>query len=218
MLSKRFSLLSGQFGLAALLTLSGGLQLGCGGDNPVVKGPDLFEPKPECAGAPIAPLGTGPKLVISKLQIGQPNEGLDLDGDGSIDNKLSGVANLAANAIDDSFKNYSVILPIEFFDLPSVMADTCVKFAIYLGEYALDIDNDGKKSAVKGGDCNDHDNTIGPGKPEIDGNFKDDNCNGQADETGAGPSTDTMDRDADGQTIADGDCDDTNSKINTNFI
>ena len=213
MLSKRFSLVSSQFGLAALLTLSTVGQLGCGGDNTVAKDPDLFEPKPECAGAPVVPLGTGPKLVISKLQIGQATEGLDLDGDGKIDNKLSGVANLAASAIDDSFKDYSVILPIEFFDLPSVIADTCVKFAIYLGEYALDVDIDGEKSAVKDGDCNDHDNMIAPGKPEVDGNFKDDNCNGQADEAIAGPSTDTMDRDGDGQAMAAGDCDDTNDKV-----
>ncbi len=213
MLSKRFSLLSGQFGLAALLTLSAGVQFGCGGNDPIDKGPDLFEPKPECAGAPVAPLGTGPKLVISKLQIGKATEGLDLDGDGAIDNKLSGVANLAASAIDDSFKAYSVILPIEFFDLPAVMADTCVKFAIYLGEYALDVDTDGKKSAVEKGDCNDHDNMIGPDKPEITANFKDDNCDGKADETTAGPSADIMDRDTDGQTMADGDCDDTDNKV-----
>ena len=213
MLSKRFSLLSSQLGLAALLTLSASGQLGCGGDDPVVKVPDLFEPKPECTGAAIIPLGTGPKLVISKLQIGRATEGLDLDGDGSIDNKLSGVANLAATAIEDSFKEYSVILPIEFFDLPTVMADTCVKFAIYLGEYALDVDTDGKKSAIKEGDCNDHDSMISPGKPEVAGNFKDDNCNGQADETIAGPSTDIMDRDADGQTMADGDCDDNDNKV-----
>jgi hypothetical protein len=212
MLSKRFSLLSGQFGLAALLSLSVA-QVGCGGTDPIDPGPDLFEPKPECTGAPVTPLGAGPKIVISKLQIGQPTEGLDLDGDGTIDNKLSGVANLAASAITDSFKNYSVILPMEFFDMPAVVADTCVKFAIYLGEYALDTDTDGEKSAVKDGDCNDHDNMIGRGKPEVAANFKDDNCDGRADEAGAVASTDTMDRDADGQTIADGDCDDTNNKI-----
>ena len=209
MLSKRFSLLSGQFGLAALLSLT----VACGGTDPIDPGPDLFEPKPECTGAPGAPLGTGAKVVISKLQIGQPTEGLDLDGDGTIDNKLSGVANLAAGSIVDSFKNYSVILPMEFFDLPSVVADTCVKFAIYLGEYALDTDTDGQKSAVKDGDCNDHDNMIGRGKAEVAGNFKDDNCDGRADEAGAVASTDTMDRDADGQTIADGDCDDTSDKV-----
>src|SRR6185295_18831695 len=44
--------------------------------------------------------------------------------------------------------------------------------------------------------------------------FKDDNCDGRADELSATmPSTDTMDRDGDGQSMAQGDCDDTNAMV-----
>ena len=183
----------------------------CGGEE---GGDELFTPKPECMGAAITPFtGTFPQ-VISKLAIGSAGDGFDLDGDGKADNKLGGVSSLAQSAIDDSFKNWSIVIPIELFDMPAVAMDSCVKFAVYLGAYTPDTDGDGKKSATSGGDCNDHDPNIHPGATEVVGNFKDDDCDGLADEDAQNtPSTDAMDRDHDGQTIAQGDCDDTNPDV-----
>src|SRR5207302_8305107 len=87
-------------------------------------------------------------------------------------------------------------------------------FAVYLGKYVTDSDGDGKKAYIDKGDCNDHDATISPGAAEIAGNFKDDDCDGKVDEDANGnASTDALDHDGDGQTIAQGDCDDTNAMI-----
>jgi hypothetical protein len=111
-------------------------------------------------------------------------------------------------------KNYEILIPMEFFDEPAIAADSCVKFAVYLGKYVTDTDGDMHKAYIDKGDCNDRDNTIYPGAPEIPGNFKDDDCDGKVDEDAAGnPSMDTMDHDGDGQSIAQGDCDDTNPMI-----
>jgi hypothetical protein len=180
---------------------------------------ELFVPKPECMGDAVVPyMGTNPQ-VISKLAIGSAGDGFDLDGDGKPDNKLGGVSSLAQSAIDDSFKNYSIVIPIELFNLPAVAADTCVKFAVYLGAVSVDSDNDGKKTGVAGGDCDDHDPTAAPGMPEIAGNFKDDDCDGKADEDTAGnPSTDTMDRDGDGYSMAQGDCNDNDASIHPGAV
>jgi hypothetical protein len=179
----------------------------CGGGGSEA---NLFEEKPECTGEPItAYAGTSPQ-VINKLGIGAAADGFDLDGDGKPDNKLAAVSSVAKSAIDDSLANYDIVIPIEFFDMPAAAKDTCVKFAIYLGDYVNDIDGDGKKPFIDKGDCNDNVGSIRPGNPEIPNNFRDDNCNGLADEDGQNnPSTDTMDRDGDGQSIAQGDCDDT---------
>src|ERR1041385_881474 len=98
----------------------------CGGDA----GEQLFTPKPECMGDSVTPYsGTFPQ-IISKLSIGSVEDGFDLDHDGKPDNKLAAVSSLAQSAIDDSFTNYSIVIPMEFFDIPQVQADTCVKNSI----------------------------------------------------------------------------------------
>lgn len=185
----------------------------CGGGSSKPKG--LFQPKPECKGASVVPyMGSFPQ-VISSLSIGTAADGFDLDGDGKPDNKLAAVSSLAMSAIQSSFDSYQIVIPMEFFDLPTVGKDDCVKFAVYYGSYDQDGDGDGKRPGVAGGDCNDKDPNIHPGAAEIAGNGKDDNCDGLADESGPGMpnTTDTMDRDGDGQTVAQGDCDDTNPMV-----
>lgn len=183
----------------------------CGGDDG--RG-ELFTPKPECMGAAVVPyMGSQPQ-VISKLAIGSVEDGFDLDGDGKPDNKLAAVSSLAQSSIDDSFKNYDILIPIEFFDFDAVAADSCVKFAIYLADYVTDTDDDGKKAFVDGGDCNDHVAAIRPGAAENVDDGIDNDCDGLADENDQNePSTKDVDADGDGQTIKDGDCDDTNNMI-----
>ena len=183
------------------------LVAGCGSD---AARKQLFTPKPECMGDSITPyMGTDP-VVINTLAIGSLMDGFDLDGDGKPDNKLSAVSSLAQSQIDNSIKNYEIVIPIEYFDMPSVAQDSCVKFAIYLGKFDLDGDGDGKRPGIESGDCNDHDANIKPGAPEVANNGKDDNCDGLADEQGPGMpnTTDTADVDGDGQSVAAGDCDD----------
>jgi len=178
------------------------------------KSHDLFQPKPECSGASVMPYLGNNLQVISKLAIGSKEDGFDLDGDGNPDNKLSAVSSIAQSAIDDSFKNYEIVIPIEMFDVDDPQSDSCVKFAVYLGAYVKDADGDGKKPLIHGGDCNDNDKNIFPGATEIVGNFKDDDCDGKADEDAQNnPSTDTMDRDHDGYSMAQGDCDDNNPMV-----
>ena len=204
---------------ASVLT-SGLVLAACGGSD---SGPtNLFPDKPECPGDPIAPLMGDDTMVISDIAIGTKTDGLDLDGDGQPDNALAGIGDFAKDAIAQSFASYDIVAPVELFDFPQVGADDCVKFAVYLGAYKMDTDGDGGQTANSSGDCNDHDGAIHKGAAEVAGNFKDDDCDGLADETdqpdGNGgtmtvPSADTMDRDQDGVTLADGDCDDTDPTV-----
>jgi hypothetical protein len=198
--------------------------VGCGGGegDDGTDWPPLFEPVPECAGASIVPYAGDHRVVISHLEIGDLEDGFDLDGerdpDGPMepDNKMSAVGNLAQDAIDGSFEDYSLMIPIEFFDLPSAAADTCVKFALYLGAYTTDADLDGKDTAKDGGDCNDHDMAINNDATEVVGDRIDNDCDGLADEdpTDNTPSSNNMDMDGDTYSLAEGDCDDTNAMIN----
>lgn len=187
----------------------------CGGDS---GGEELFTPKPECMGESITPYaGTFPQ-VISKLSIGSVEDGFDLDHDGKPDNKLAAVSSLAQSAIDDSFKNYDILIPIEYFDFASVAKDACVKFAIYLSDYVTDADGDGKDAYVDGGDCNDHDANIKPGVAEVPDDGIDNDCDGMADEDDQNAPCQTQpcmtdDADSDGVTVAAGDCDDHNADV-----
>jgi hypothetical protein len=189
------------------------LASGCGGDGG--GGDELFTPKPECMGAAITPFaGTFPQ-VISTLAIGSVEDGFDLDHDGKPDNKLAAVSSLAQSAIDDSFKAYDILIPIEFFDFPAVAKDECVKFALYLADYTVDKDADGKKAYVDEGDCNDNVAATRPGMPELAADGIDNDCDGLADENDQNQpnTTDTADADGDGQTVAAGDCDDHASTV-----
>ena len=195
----------------------------CGGSD--AREP-LFPERPECEGQGIAPLTGKHQMVISFLEVGSLDDGFDLDRDGEPDNKLAGVGTLAKGAIDDSFEEFDIVIPLEFFDAnDAVGEDECVKFAIYLGAYKQDLDGDSKETASDDGDCNDHDPAVNEDAVEVVGNFLDDDCDGIADEleetvNGDGgtmiietPSTDTADRDGDGSTLADGDCDDNNDTV-----
>jgi hypothetical protein len=182
------------------------LATACGGDDG--RG-ELFTPKPECTGDSVTAFAGSHPQVISKLAIGSVEDGFDLDGDGKPDNKLAAVSSLAQASIDDSFKNYDILIPMEFFDFDTVAPDQCVKFAIYLAEYVTDGDMDGKKAFVPGGDCNDYEPGSKPGATENPDDGFDNDCDGLADEDSQNvPSVKTNDDDGDGQTIAQGDCDD----------
>jgi hypothetical protein len=186
------------------------LALGCG-DDPLEP---LFQPKPECEGAPVVAHAGVTKNVISTLTIGSEADGFDLDGDGSPDNKLASAASIARTPIEEALRDYEVIIPIEYFDLDSATADSCVKFALYLGVYKQDGDGDGRDTAVAGGDCDDTNPNASPRLPEIPGNRIDDDCDGIADEVDDGngnqvPPDDDQDLDGDGVTLGEGDCDDT---------
>lgn len=185
----------------------------CGGDDPAGDDdlPDLFEPQPACEGDEIVPFAGQNQSVISFLEIGDLQDGLDLDGDGDPDNKLAAVGSVAREAIEDALTEYDLLIPLEFFDLDGGAADECVKFSLYLGIYKQDADADGADTAVEDGDCDDTSNA----RPaaEIAGNRIDDDCDGIADEVDDGmggqvPPEDTQDLDGDGVTLGDGDCDD----------
>jgi hypothetical protein len=92
----------------------------CGGDG----AGELFTPKPECTGDSVTAFAGSHPQVISQLAIGSVEDGFDLDGDGKPDNKLAAVSSLAQASIDDSFKNYDILIPMEFFDFDTVAADT----------------------------------------------------------------------------------------------
>lgn len=193
------------------ISLAFAAPLGCGGDS----SEPLFPERPECEGASIAPLSGKHQMLISFLEVGTVEDGFDLDRDGMPDNKLAGVGSLARPAIDDSFEQFDIVIPLEFFDVEdAVGADECIKFAIYLGQFKFDGDGDGEDTADDSGDCNDNNAEINKNVAEVPGNFKDDDCDGLADEDVDNvASTNTDDDDQDGVTIAAGDCDDTNPAV-----
>ena len=167
------------------------------------------------------------QVVISKLQLGGLKDGFDLNNEDcdndvttGIDNVLWVIGAIANPSLQDSMKQGEIAIPFEFFDLDDVTKDECLNYALYVGRFPLDTDEDGEKAGGStgkpGNDCNDNDKDIGPKKKEVAGNGVDDDCDGLADEdetvTPAKASTDATDADGDGQTIAAGDCDDRKGK------
>lgn len=195
------------------------LGLSCGGtdDTPPPK-VNPFAAKPECDGEKVAFRKGASAMVVSNLEVAAVSAGLDLDGDGKPDNKLGSVASLANPELEGTFKErHDVVIPMEFFGTTSGDSE-CTKFAMYLGQFLKDRDQDGKDNTwetddgIAEGDCNDTDKNVRPGLPEVAGNRMDDDCDGFADNpTKRKPADDAAaktDQDGDGVTVAEGDCDD----------
>jgi hypothetical protein len=190
--------------------------LGCGGGDGTddIDVPPLFEPQPECEGDPVVAYAGDAQNVIAFIEIGGTDDGFDLDGNGTPDNKLAAAGSLAREPIEDALQNFEIMIPFEFFDLDSSSSDECVKFGIYLGDYRIDGDEDGEDTAIEGGDCDDTTGQASPDLAEVPGNRFDDDCDGLADEVDDGsggqvPPDDDGDLDGDGVTLGQGDCDDT---------
>jgi hypothetical protein len=190
----------------------------CGGGDE--KLPPLFEPQPECEGDPVVAFAGDHQNVISFLEIGKAEDGFDLDGSvdpdcaddedpcARPDNQMTAVDSLAGPAIMDAIEAYDIMIPIEFYDLPTVGADECVKFSLYLGSYKHDVDTDGDDTTVADGDCDDTRMASKRGNPEIADNLLDDDCDTYADGSPQAPSVNDIDNDLDTFSPADGDCDD----------
>lgn len=179
--------------------------IGCGSKK------DPFAPVPECMGAAITPFMGSRQLVVASLAIADSDEGFDLDLDGKPDNKLSPLGALGNDTLMTSFtQKHDIVLPIELFGYDG--ADSaCTKLVYYVGKYNQDRDGDGKDTQWTPGssDCDDTDASIHPGATEDLTNRVDDDCDGIADNATKGSkSTDTMDLDGDGYSLAQGDCDD----------
>ena len=101
--------------LFATVGLVSALAPACGSDGP---GEPLWplDGQPVCEGAEIDPLNGSNPMVIHELEIGELEDGFDLDNDGDPDNKLSAVGSLARSSIDDSFEQFDIVIPFEFFD------------------------------------------------------------------------------------------------------
>lgn len=206
MRTKRLSM-----GMGALLCALGS---GCGEEQAMKRNP--FAALPECMGKTVA-FGKGDQgMVITDLRIASANQGFDLDEDGKADNRLGALSSLANGELEEVFKvRHDVVLPMEFFGLSGAADVSCVKFALYLGQFNQDRDSDGKDTSWEadenGGkaDCNDTDKTVRAGASENLTNRMDDDCDGFADNmTRRMAPADLLDEDGDGVTLQDGDCDD----------
>jgi hypothetical protein len=193
---------------------------GCSDDDD--NQPDAGPPHPDayvgpCHADPVPLFGGSHQTLVDSLQIAPGAEGFDLDGDGYIDNILAPLGALANSEIRTGFTEGDIIIAFETFGLDSAEEDDCLNLSVQVGVWPPDMDEDGEKTGalVRDGelDCNDWDASINPDASEIAGDRVDNDCDGLADETedASGnpvPSADTEDRDGDGYSPADGDCDD----------
>ncbi|MCB9557661.1 MAG: putative metal-binding motif-containing protein [Deltaproteobacteria bacterium] len=183
--------------------------------------------KGTCATEPMEAFKGQHKLVISRLLFGDKQQGFDLNNADCDDDVTTGVDNVLWTIgavieaqLSDSMSKGEIVIPWEIYGLDDVTNDQCVNLGAYLGLFPVDADDDGRKSGgplgSAGPDCNDTDKEISDQQKEIPGNGVDDDCDGLADEdesqTPAVPSSDETDKDGDGQTIKDGDCDDRPTK------
>jgi len=182
------------------------------------------------------------------------DEGCDDDKDGFCDKAMAVVGapkTCAKGGEKDCDDQKANVFPGQKETCGNLLDDNCnggtdnEEGALGCVSYYLDADKDGAGSALakclcapegeftakQSGDCSDNDPEASPGKPEVCGNAKDDNCNGQQDEPDAGGCTPFyLDQDGDGfgtgkpqclcapnqnYTVKKaGDCDDKSAKIN----
>lgn len=164
-------------------------------------------------GVSIAPFQGDRALLISSLEIGDLDEGFDLDKDGKLDNKLSPIGALANGEIVTAFQtSYDIAVPMELFGYTGGAKDECVKVAFYVGQITKDRDGDNHHTRLTRGDCLDTDPAVGPKATEDLTNRLDDDCDGFADNVTKGSKPTgaeaELDLDGDGFTPAQGDCDD----------
>ncbi len=182
---------------------------------------DARPPKPdayigECQDDPVPIFESDYQVLINYLEIGDYDEGFDLDWDGKPDNIMASFGTVANGPLRDSFGSGDIWIPMEFFGVADQgpIDNDCVNISIYVSDYAPDRDEDHERTdsflGRTGHDCNDWDPSINSiGATEIVGDRVDNDCDGMADETSdATPTEDASDLDGDGYTLADGDCDD----------
>lgn len=200
--------------IAFLGVMLGGLYGACSDDS---AGADAYVPPDAyigtCHDDPVPAYEGQYQLLINKLEIGKRTDGFDLDYDGEPDNVLAPFGTVANGPIRDSFLEGDIYIPLEFYGVDDVTNDDCLNFTLYVGDFPPDQDDDGENTYGAVGryedDCNDWDPLINPMATEDPSDFVDNDCDGLADETGdSTPSTDNTDRDGDGYSLADGDCDD----------
>ncbi len=206
--------------LSALVLAAGaiGALSGCGDDDATADAGVDARVRPDayvgaCQDDPVPVFEGSHQVVINSLQIASSDEGFDLNYDGKVDNLLGLLGSVANAELEDSVANGDIFIPFEFFGLDNPISDDCFNISLYIATYPPDQDDDKERSGgavgPEEGDCNDWDPNILPGGTEDASDYVDNNCNGLADETADGtPSTNDEDRDGDGYSIADGDCDD----------
>ncbi len=157
----------------------------------------------------IATGGGDRQLVISSLVLAPQGEGLDLDGDGLVDNKLALLGAIVNESLNQSFKHdHDIVLPFELYGYTGGDA-ACVKLQLYKAAFTKDRDGDGVSTTWANGDCLDTVAAVHPGATEDLANRLDDDCDGYADNpVKSSKPSDTQDLDGDGYTLAMGDCDD----------